>query len=67
MIPEPTCWTRRCKHYIGVIQPDDTELSETNSCTAFPEGIPYEIAYGINSHNKPLLHQENDIIFELKT
>ena len=64
MLAEPTCWTRKCKHYIGVIQPDGTELTETNSCKAFPKGIPVEIAYGNNLHRKPLEGQDNDIIFE---
>ena len=64
MLAEPTCWTRKCKHYIGVIQPDGTEMTETNSCKAFPKGIPSEIAYGNNRHTKPLSDQGNDIIFE---
>ena len=64
MLAEPTCWTRKCKHYIGVIQPDGTEMTETNSCKAFPKGIPSEITYGDNRHTKPLSDQENDIIFE---
>ena len=64
MLAEPTCWTRKCKHYIGVIQPDGTEMTETNSCKAFLKGIPAEIAYGNNLHSKPLSNQTNDIIFE---
>ena len=66
MLAEPKCWTRKCKHYIGVIQPDGTELTETNSCKAFPKGIPAEIAYGSNRHLKPLPDQRNDIVFEKK-
>lgn len=64
MLAEPTCWTRKCKHYIGIIQPDGTELTETNSCKAFPKGIPAEIAYGNNRHRKPLPDQDNNIVFE---
>ena len=64
MLAEPTCWTRKCKHYIGVIQPDGTEMTETNSCEAFPKGIPAEIAYGNNRHSKPLKDQGNEIVFE---
>ena len=64
MLAEPKCWTRKCKHYIGVIQPDGTERTETNSCKAFPEGIPAEIAYGDNLHLKPLPDQGNDKVFE---
>ena len=66
MLAAPKCWTRKCKHYIGVIQPDDTEMTETNSCKAFSKGIPNEIAYGNNLHRKPLPDQGNDIIFERK-
>ena len=65
MLAEPRCFTRQCKNYIGVIQPDGTELTETNSCRAFPEGIPFEIAYGDNLHLKSLPGQANDILFEL--
>lgn len=64
MLAEPTCWARKCKHYIGVIQPDGTELTETNSCKAFPESIPAEIAYGENRHLRPLPGQGNKIVFE---
>jgi len=64
MLAEPTCWTRECKHYIGVIQPDGTELAETNNCKAFPKHISAEIAYGNNLHSKPLKDQNNDMVFE---
>ena len=30
----------------------------------FPEGIPREIAYGDNLHQKPLKNQKNDIVYE---
>lgn len=63
-IAEPKCFTRRCKHFLGVIQPDGTELTETNNCEAFPSGIPYEIAYGKNKHTKALPGQGNDIVYE---
>jgi hypothetical protein len=53
MVITPSCWQRQCKHYIGVLQPDDTELSERLVCHAFPEGIPNEIAFGDNLHMSP--------------
>jgi hypothetical protein len=53
MLAEPRCYTRRCRHFIGVSQPDGTELTERVICRAFPEGIPDEIAYGDNMHLKP--------------
>jgi len=64
MLAEPTCWTRECKHYIGVIQPDGTELTETNACKAFPEGIPNEITYGDNQHLVKYSNQMGDFTYE---
>ena len=32
-------------------------------CKAFPNGIPDEITSGENKHKKPLLDQDNDIVF----
>ncbi len=64
MLAEPRCFIRKCKNYLGVIQPDDIEQTETNNCTAFLDGIPEEISYGDNLHLKPLLYQKNDIVFE---
>ena len=64
MLQEPNCFKRNCKHYTGVIQPDGTEMTETNACKAFPDGIPIEIAYGDNKHLKPLKNQKNDIVYE---
>jgi len=66
MLEEPKCWKRKCKHYLGVIQPDGTEETEMNNCNAFPDGIPYEISYGDNKHLEVFLDQENDIIYEKK-
>jgi len=63
MLQEPKCFTRKCKHYLGVIQPDGTEMTETNYCKAFPESIPNEIAYGDNDHTKPF-PGDNGIQFE---
>jgi len=64
MLREPKCWTRKCKHYLGIIQPDGTELTETNYCKAFLKEIPREIAYGYSLHLKSLPDQGNDIVFE---
>lgn len=50
MLEEPQCSIRRCVHFIGVAQPDGTELTECVVCVAFPQGIPDEIAYGKNPH-----------------
>ena len=63
MILEPRCSERSCKHYLGIIQPDNTEMTETCNCNAFPEGIPEEIAYGDNLHLEPLPEQKNEIFY----
>lgn len=66
MLAEPRCWTRKCKHFIGVSQPDGTEMTERVVCEAFPEIIPSDIAYGTNLHMSPIPGQKNKIVFEVK-
>jgi len=46
MLAEPNCFKKRCEHYLGVIQPDGTELTEVCNCKVYPDGIPDDIAYG---------------------
>lgn len=53
MLAEPNCYKRNCKHYQGVKWLGADESTETNVCRAFPYGIPAEIAYGPNLHDKP--------------
>lgn len=66
MIPEPRCYFRRCKHLRGVIG-DEEDESERPYCSAFPDGIPVEIAYGDNDHTKPypgdggILYEKSDL------
>lgn len=64
MIYTPQCYKRHCKHFLGVSQPDGTEMTEVVVCKAFPKGIPEEIAYGDNKHKESLKDQDNDITFE---
>jgi len=64
MLATCKCYTRQCRNYQGIIQPDGTEMSETNSCLAFMEGIPDDIAYGDNPHDKPTKEQVNVVVFE---
>lgn len=64
MLSEPTCFTRNCKHFLGVKQDNEDELTERVYCEAFLDKIPDEIAYGENEHNEPFPDQENNIIFE---
>ena len=42
---EPNCYKRKCIHYIGISQPDGTEMTEVNVCKIFPKGIPHKITY----------------------
>ena len=54
MLAEPIpCSKMRCKHYRGIVQPDGTEATERDICTAFPDGIPGEITTGENLHVEP--------------
>ena len=54
MIIEPRCSKRRCKHYMGVGGPEDTEIGEVPICKAYPKGIPEDIAYGEELHTEPM-------------
>lgn len=64
MLEEPKCYTRKCKHFIGVKQnPDGNEGTEHAVCTAFLGGIPDDIAYGDNKH-LTLVDGDHGITFE---
>ena len=61
MLEEPTCYTRECKHFMGITgykEPDQYFI-----CKAFPDGIPDKITYGDNLHLEPLKDQGNDIVY----
>lgn len=64
MLSEPECFRRNCRYYIGVDQPDGTELTEVHTCPAFPKGIPEEIAYGDNKHLTKHKNQVGDYVYE---
>jgi len=64
MIAPPRCWERGCIHYIGISQPDGTEISERPVCDAYPNQIPDEIAYGEDLHLTVRGDQNNKIVFE---
>jgi len=64
MLIQSKCDIRKCKHYIGIKQPDGTEASERHVCEAFPEKIPNDIAFGDNKHLQPTKEQDNKIVFE---
>ena len=58
------CLLRRCKHYLGVSQPNEDELTEFHHCPAFPNGIPDIISNGQNLHSTKYKDQETNIVFE---
>ena len=55
------CHKRDCRHYLGVTQPDGTELTEVHFCKAFLDGVPYEISHGGNKHLEPWPSKENPL------
>jgi hypothetical protein len=65
LLLEPNCYTRRCKHYLGVRQIGDDMLAQTNYCAAFHDGIPDAIAYGDNPHTAPF-EGDHGIMFEVE-
>jgi hypothetical protein len=64
MLATPECFKRECRYFLGVIQPDGTEMTEDVNCDAFPEGIPSEISYGNNKHLVPFPGQKNKIVYK---
>lgn len=64
MIAEPMCSIRKCRYFLGVNQPDGTELTETVICPAFPDGIPDEIAYGSDKHTSVRPDQKGTFVFK---
>ena len=53
MIGEPRCSIRHCKHFLGIKQDGSVEATERPVCAAFPDGIPFDIAWGDNLHTTP--------------
>lgn len=64
MIAESNCSKRKCKHFLGVIQANGTEMTETVNCMAYPQGIPTELAYGCDKHLVVRPDQKNNFVFE---
>jgi len=64
MLTQPNCFKRECRHYAGVKWLGKFESTERNVCSAFPKGIPDEIAYGADKHLTKHPDQDNDIVFE---
>ena len=53
MLLTSNCWTRKCKHFLGIKQDNKKEETERYVCKAFPDRIPPEISYGDNLHTDP--------------
>ena len=64
-VEEPKCFTRRCKHFIG-IKDGMSEVDERPVCRAFPDGIPDVIAFGDNLHLSPF-RGDKGILYERYT
>jgi hypothetical protein len=64
MLAEPNCHKRKCVHFEGVNSPTGDEVGQYVYCTAFPRGIPWEIAYGGNPHDRVQPGQVGDYIYE---
>jgi hypothetical protein len=45
---------KNCMHYLGVSQPDGTEMSEKVICRAFPGGVPSMVLVNKVDHRKPI-------------
>ena len=63
MLNQPNCFSRDCKHYLGIKNNGD-ETTERNYCKAFLDKIPDRIAYGDDLHLIIADDQDNNIIFE---
>lgn len=66
MMSKPTCRKRNCVHYLGIRQDNEQEETERVVCTAFPDKIPDEIAYGPNLHLKAF-PGDHGIVYERAT
>lgn len=63
MLHIPKCASRDCIHFLGVRQVERAEEGEFLYCTAYPDGIPDDIAYGEDLHLHVRADQTNMIIF----
>jgi hypothetical protein len=60
---DPFLWDSRDNwHLCGFCKHLHSPIGDL-TCDAFPEGIPKELTSTLILHNKPMLGQQNDIVF----
>jgi hypothetical protein len=64
MLAEASCSKRSCVHYLGIKKDEKREMGVWHSCSAFPDGIPYGIAYGGDRHKRKVKGQVGDFVFQ---
>lgn len=67
MLVVANCYTRKCKHFVGVksdATPQNPEMNERYYCKAFSDRIPSDIVGGKNLHETPIKGQKNNIVYE---
>ena len=71
MLDVPICYTRNCKHFRGVKEEEEPEVSGVQTstgggtviCLAYPDGIPDRIAYepDFDKGNLHMLVQDDQV------
>jgi len=65
MLIPTNCFERRCKWFGGVNKPDpSTEMGEHYFCSAYPDGIPFEITIGDDLHEEVKPGQTGDYVYK---
>ncbi len=70
LIGPSRCFERECRYLTGIIDVPNlaadciTDGAHRWACPAFPDGIPDDIAYGDNLHERPDPRQEGALVFE---
>ena len=68
MIDPAECRARRCRHLVDTSIVPGTEYNDPVAlkwhCSAFPDGIPAEIAHGTDKHLTKHKKQKNNLVYE---
>jgi len=62
MLEEPNCYIRKCKYWYGFVKTKDSRIITV--CLVFPKGIPDDIAYGEDKHEKVIDGQVGNFVYE---